>query len=97
MRLPRFASGAAIIPGTTIAKVVPAVAYAGAPAGVVWVKHCSGTPPGQANTGIAAVLLEGIENATASVGLSGLRPDHLAKFAICKSVRGALMSLGWGR
>src|SRR3954468_17214216 len=84
-------NGAAIMPGTMIANVVPAVAYAGAPVGVAIVKHCNGTPPGQATP------LVGIEKATASVVLAGLRPAQRAKFAICKSVRGALMSSGCGR
>src|SRR5512139_1385535 len=90
-RLPRFVKGAATIPGTMIANVVPAVGYAGLPAGVVIVKHCNGTPPGQAAPAV------GIEKRIASVVLKGLRPDQRTKFDICKSVRGALMSFGCGK
>src|ERR1043166_10064989 len=90
--LPRLVNGAAIIPGTIIAKVDPAVGYApGTPAGVVMVKHCNGTPPGQATPEV------GMEKAIASVVLNGLRPAQRTKFEICKSVRGALMSFGCGK
>ena len=91
MRLPRFVSGAAIIPGMMSANVWPAVGNAGAPVGVAIVKHSSGTPPGHG----APVV--GIENANASVVLTGLRPAKRKKFWICNSVRGALMSSGCGK
>ena len=40
------------------------------------------------------LALAGIEKASGSVVLTGLRPAKRKKFVICKSVRGALMSSG---